>query len=53
MVPQILEALARAIEGGLRVPLVYNCGGYEEVATVQTARRHLRHLHAGFQVLGF
>jgi putative pyruvate formate lyase activating enzyme len=35
MVPQILEALPEAIEGGLRVPLVYNCGGYEEVDTLQ------------------
>jgi putative pyruvate formate lyase activating enzyme len=29
--PQILEALPFAIEGGLRLPLVYNCGGYESV----------------------
>ena len=35
MVPQILEALPEAIEGGLRVPLVYNCGGYEEVDTLR------------------
>lgn len=35
MVPQILEALPEAIEGGLRVPLVYNCGGYEEVETLR------------------
>lgn len=35
VVPQILEALARAIKEGLRVPLVYNCGGYEEVATLR------------------
>ncbi len=34
MVPQILEALPVAIEGGLRVPLVYNCGGYEEADTL-------------------
>ena len=27
--PQILEALPLAIEGGLRLPLVHNCGGYE------------------------
>lgn len=30
-VPQIIEALPRAIENGLDVPLVYNCGGYESV----------------------
>lgn len=35
MVPQILEALQEAIEGGLKVPLVYNCGGYEEVDTLR------------------
>jgi putative pyruvate formate lyase activating enzyme len=35
MVPQILEALPEAIEGGLVVPLVYNCGGYEEVETLR------------------
>lgn len=35
VVPQILEALREAVERGLRVPLVYNCGGYEEVATLR------------------
>jgi putative pyruvate formate lyase activating enzyme len=35
MVPQILEALPEAIEGGLKVPLVYNCGGYEAVDTLK------------------
>ncbi|MGD8316065.1 MAG: radical SAM protein, partial [Syntrophobacterales bacterium] len=39
MVPQILEALPAAIEGGLRVPLVYNCGGYEEVDTLRLLER--------------
>lgn len=29
--PQILEAVALAIEGGLHLPLVYNCGGYESL----------------------
>lgn len=28
-VPQIVESLIIAIEGGLKIPLVYNCGGYE------------------------
>lgn len=32
---QILAALPYAIEHGLDVPLVYNCGGYEEVATLR------------------
>ena len=31
VVPQILEALPLAIEGGLRLPLVYNTGGYDSV----------------------
>lgn len=29
--PQIVDALARAREGGLRLPVVWNCGGYESV----------------------
>jgi acetyltransferase-like isoleucine patch superfamily enzyme len=33
--PMILEALPYAIEGGLRIPLVYNCGGYESVDTLK------------------
>jgi putative pyruvate formate lyase activating enzyme len=32
---QILEALPLAIEGGLRIPLVYNCGGYERVTALK------------------
>ncbi len=35
VVPQILEALPAAIAAGLSVPLVYNCGGYESVATLR------------------
>ncbi len=35
VVPQILDALAFAIEGGLRVPLVYNTGGYDSVETLK------------------
>lgn len=34
-VPQILTALPMAIENGLNVPLVYNCGGYESVETLK------------------
>lgn len=34
-VPQILEALSIARERGLKVPLVYNCGGYESVETLK------------------
>jgi putative pyruvate formate lyase activating enzyme len=35
VVPQILEALPYAIEGGLRIPLVYNTGGYDSVETIR------------------
>lgn len=35
VVPQILGALPHAIEGGLRIPLVYNTGGYDSVDTLR------------------
>jgi putative pyruvate formate lyase activating enzyme len=35
VVPQILEALEIAVEEGLRVPLVYNSGGYDRVETLK------------------
>jgi putative pyruvate formate lyase activating enzyme len=35
VVPQILKALIPAIENGLRIPLVYNSGGYDTVSTLQ------------------
>jgi putative pyruvate formate lyase activating enzyme len=35
VVPQIVQALALAARNGLRVPLVYNCGGYESVETLK------------------
>ena len=35
VVPQILEALPAAIEGGLNVPLVYNTGTYDAVDTLR------------------
>jgi putative pyruvate formate lyase activating enzyme len=35
VIAQILEALPLAIESGLRIPLVYNCGGYERVAALK------------------
>lgn len=31
IVPQILAALIPALEAGLRIPLVYNCSGYESL----------------------
>ncbi len=33
--PQIVDALVLAIEKGLEVPIVYNCGGYESVETLR------------------
>jgi len=33
--PQIIKSLILAIEGGLNIPLVYNCGGYESVETLK------------------
>ncbi len=35
VVPQILDALPYAIEGGLNVPLVYNTGAYDAVETLR------------------
>ena len=35
VVPQILESLPLAIEHGLNLPLVYNCGGYESLETLR------------------
>ncbi len=33
--PQILQALPIAVEKGLRLPLVWNCGGYESVEALR------------------
>ena len=35
VIPQILDALPYAIEGGLHVPLVYNTGGYDAVESLK------------------
>ncbi|MFW6054438.1 MAG: radical SAM protein [Thermodesulfobacteriota bacterium] len=35
VVPQILEALVLAAASGLCLPIVYNCGGYEEIQTLR------------------
>jgi putative pyruvate formate lyase activating enzyme len=34
-VPQIAEALSIAVEKGLMIPIVYNCGGYESIETLK------------------
>jgi putative pyruvate formate lyase activating enzyme len=33
--PQIIDALILAIEKGLELPIVYNCGGYESIETLK------------------
>src|SRR5437868_12082726 len=35
VVPQILEALVMAVEGGLRLPLVYNTSAYDSFESIQ------------------
>jgi putative pyruvate formate lyase activating enzyme len=35
VVPQILEALLTAVEGGLRLPLVYNTSGYDSLDSLE------------------
>lgn len=35
VVPQILEAMVPAVDQGLRLPLVYNTGGYDRVQTLR------------------
>jgi putative pyruvate formate lyase activating enzyme len=34
-VPQIISALPYAVDRGLRIPLVYNCGGYESLEVIK------------------
>ncbi len=36
VVPQVLEALPLAIEGGLRLPLVYNTGAYDSLESIHS-----------------
>ena len=33
--PQVLDALARAFERGLGLPILYNCGGYEAIEMLE------------------
>lgn len=35
VVPQLLTAMPKAIERGLHLPLVYNCGGYESLEVIK------------------
>ncbi|MDI6703605.1 MAG: radical SAM protein [bacterium] len=34
-VPQIVQAIYFAVEGGLNIPIIYNSGGYEKVETLR------------------
>jgi len=34
-VPQIIEAIKIARTNGLKIPIIYNCGGYENVETIK------------------
>jgi putative pyruvate formate lyase activating enzyme len=33
--PQLVEAIAEAAGNGLKIPIVYNCGGYEKLETIK------------------
>lgn len=35
VIPQLIEALEQAIDDGLRIPLVYNSGGYDKKETIE------------------
>ncbi|RKX96131.1 MAG: radical SAM protein [Spirochaetes bacterium] len=35
VVPQFVEALEIAVEDGLHIPIVYNCGGYENIEVLK------------------
>ncbi len=35
VMPQILEALVMAAREGLKIPIVYNCGGYESITSLK------------------
>lgn len=37
-IPQILEGVFKAVSKGLKIPLVYNCGGYESVSALHLLR---------------
>ena len=48
--PWVLPAL-ELVKPALRIPVVYNCGGYERVETIRALKGLCRCLSAGFQVL--
>ena len=50
VVPQIVMGLTVAIQAGLRLPVVYNTGGYDAPQALQADGRSNRHLHARYEV---
>ncbi len=38
VIAQIIESLCLAVERGLKIPLVYNCGGYESIDVLKKVR---------------
>ena len=50
LTPQLIASLPKAIERGLRLPLVYNCGGYESLEVTYTIGRNYRYLYARCKV---
>ncbi len=50
VVAEILEALVIAAAAGLRLPLVYNTGGYDSLQRAEFAGWGRGHLHAGHEV---
>jgi len=44
VVPQIVAATDLAAKAGLRIPLIYNCGGYESVETLYCIKGFLTYI---------
>ncbi len=50
VVPQILAAIWIAAQNGLRLPVVYNTGGYDSIERAAPAGWRDRYLHAGYEI---
>ena len=50
--PQIVASLPEAIEMGLRLPIVYNCSGYESIEVIRLLGRDCGYLHARCEIHG-
>ena len=44
VVPQVVEAIALAVEGGLRVPIVYNTSSYDSMRSLEVGFKEQLHL---------